>query len=529
MRKELEYGDDIFEVPSNDLHDASVDELVGQAGQRDLLLEEGVAVAEEGDLDVEIEEEKEEAGAETDKAPEGSNTVSLYLREMGSVPLLSHGREIELAKQMEEGKNRVLDSALSSPFAIHYVFQLGEQVGRSELAIEDLLPEREEDEEPIDPRVFRKRFMAGLSKLRHVNRALDRIDTELRRKRLAARRREQLQQRRAKGIEEARLILKSLQLPKSRIEEITGELKKLYGRLTVLEQKLQTCAGKKEEANVLTQIQEIEHSRGVSAGEIKGLVSLIIQGESQTQLAKKEFVEANLRLVVSIARKYVNRGLPLLDLIQEGNLGLMRAVEKFDYRLGYRFSTYGSWWIRQAITRGIIDSGRMIRVPVHRIETRNKLIRTSQHLLRKLGRQPSPEELSEEMNLPLQDILKLIRLGTEPVSLETPIGDGESILADFVEDRIAPKPAEEAAQSSLRKDIKQALAVLPPRQETVIRLRFGIGESRDYTLEELGERFLLTRERIRQIEQKALRTLRSPMRGKPGSSQENVNREGPVW
>jgi RNA polymerase primary sigma factor len=266
-------------------------------------------------------------------------------------------------------------------------------------------------------------------------------------------------------------------------------------------------------------VQEIEKALGLSAQEIKQIVAAIQLGENQADVARREFIEANLRLVISIAKRFVNRGLPLLDLIQEGNLGLMRAIEKFDYRRGYRLSTYASWWIRQSISRGITDTGRTIRIPVHRVETKNKLISTARLLMRRLGREPRPEELAKAMGLTVEEIFGIIRMEGEPVSLETPIGDGESRLADLVEDKNAPSPFEQASQANLRVEVKKALAALPPRQEAVLRFRFGIGETREHTLEELGERFAVTRERIRQIEQKAIRTLRSLARPKKAFGQ----------
>lgn len=471
-------------------------------------------------------EAEEEAETETEAREETASTIALYLREMGSLPLISHEREIELAKQMEEGWLQSTEATLSAPTALAHVFTLAQKTDQGEVLIQDVLKATAEGGEPTDTEVHRRRFRKDVAKLSRLSRSQERIEAELKKKRVTKRRRDALEAKRSKIKKAILEELKDLGLTETRVADVAEELKKVYSRLAVLEQRRQAATKSEERARILKEIRALEGTARLPAGELKALVCSIIEGESKIQLARKEFIEANLRLVVSIAKKYINRGLQFLDLIQEGNLGLMRAVEKFDYRLGFRFSTYASWWIRQAITRAIIDSGHTIRVPVHRIEARNKLVRTSQYLMRKLGREPHPEEIAAEAGLPVEEVLKIFRSAAEPVSLETPIGDGDSRLADFVEDKNAPRPAEEAIQADIQIEVKKALAILPPRQEAVIRLRFGIGEDRDHTLEELGEKFALTRERIRQIEQKAIRSLR--FAGRPKSAPAGASRQAPA-
>lgn len=484
------------------------------------------------DEQVEEGEGEEEAESRTATKEHATNTVALYLRDMGSFPLISHAREIELGKQMEQGRFQITEAVLSSPTTLSYVFDLAGKIERGELPLNDVLSDTEETEQAVKIGIHHKRFRKGVAKLHRLSRGYDRIESETRKKRVAKRRRETLEAKRLKAKREIVTALMELHLSDSRIDEIAQELKKTYSRLAVLQQKVQSSSRTQERNPLLSQIHDIEATTSLPAAVLKDLVCSIIEGESKIQLARKEFIEANLRLVVSIAKKYINRGLQFLDLIQEGNLGLIRAVEKFDYRLGFRFSTYASWWIRQAISRAIIDSGHTIRVPVHRIEARNKLLRTSQYLVRKLGREPQPEEVAAEAGLPVEEVLKIFRSGAEPVSLETPIGDGESRLLDFVEDKGALRPSDEAIQADIQIEVKKALAILPPRQEAVLRLRFGIGEPRDHTLEELGEKFALTRERIRQIEQKAIRALRFPghrtVPSSEGHGTSSINRGAPV-
>jgi RNA polymerase primary sigma factor len=522
------------------------------------------ANGEEAVEEVEASEELETEEKEIDLTPGAlsrtDDPVRLYLKEMGSVALLSREGEIEIAKRIEEGKKDVASAVFGMPMTIEYVLSLRDKLKAGKVNVREIVAaydeEFEDEEVEQDDTELRLRTLDALNKVRKLSRTLmavhakcvhagsdpakqRRIKAQLKeirqqvvekmeainlhpvlKDRLVQRVRDLAQQIRAAEREIAQCQRK-LGVPGEQGLELLRRLGR--GRRDLLAVKRK--AGLSEESlheikrvfqAARVRIRQLETEEAfASSDEIKEAVRHLDLAEEKVKRGKAELVEANLRLVVSIAKKYTNRGLQFLDLIQEGNIGLMKAVDKFEYKRGYKFSTYATWWIRQAITRAIADQARTIRIPVHMIETINKLIRTSRHLVQKLGREPTPEEIAERMDLPLDKVRKILKIAREPISLETPIGEEEdSHLGDFIEDKKAISPLDAAIRYDLQRQINNALETLTPREEKVLRKRFGIGESTDHTLEEVGQDFEVTRERIRQIEAKALRKLRHPSRSK---------------
>ena len=516
-------------------------------------------------------EEAEEEGEEEEKVKEidltpgvlsrTADPVRLYLKEMGSVPLLSREGEITIAKKIEEGEKDVAAVVFGTPMIIKDLLSLGEKLRHGKISIREVVSafDEEFDEEGVaqeqDDAELTARTLEAISKMGSPYRDLMRAYQRL--KRAGS---DQAHRRKIKGqLREIKSQIaektEQVNLHPALIERMTGQVKALAANILQAEREItngRRRLGVSGEEGLLVlkkigrgpiglksvrrktglsvevlhdldriyrearkKIRAAEAVAMVTAEEIKEAVKLLEQGESKIKSGKTDLVEANLRLVVSIAKKYTNRGLQFLDLIQEGNIGLMKAVDKFEYKRGYKFSTYATWWIRQAITRAIADQARTIRIPVHMIETINKLIRTSRHLVQELGREPMPEEIGEKMDLPIEKVRKILKIAKEPISLETPIGEEEdSHLGDFIEDKKAVSPIEAAIRYDLQRRITSILQTLTPREERVLRKRFGIGENTDHTLEEVGRDFEVTRERIRQIEAKALRKLRHPSRSK---------------
>ncbi|MEC9392518.1 MAG: RNA polymerase sigma factor RpoD [Pseudomonadota bacterium] len=557
---------------------------------------------------IENEEEEQEQASEvvatkkaaTERADRTDDPVRMYLREMGSVDLLSREGEIAIAKRIEAGKEAMIEGLCESPLTFQAIIIWRDELNDGQVLLRDIIdleasyegPEsknkkiavgkvedkddasdsEDNDDDSSDSDLNDYDNNLSLAAMEAelkpgVFEIFDSISDQYKKLRKLQDKRNELKKKKSDlsknqmenynvFSKELRDLMKKLSLNPNRIEALLDHLYDINKRLVDLEislWKLANSSGierndflkeyhgneldptwinrvvrlkrkgwqlfvkenRKQIKSIFTDIHELSDETGLEIEEFRKIVLKVQKGEREAAVAKKEMVEANLRLVISIAKKYTNRGLQFLDLIQEGNIGLMKAVDKFEYRRGYKFSTYATWWIRQAITRSIADQARTIRIPVHMIETINKLVRTSRQILHEIGREPTPEELSEKLQMPLDKVRKVLKIAKEPISLETPVGDEEdSYLGDFIEDKNVLLPVDAAIQANLRETTTKVLAMLTPREERVLRMRFGIGMNTDHTLEEVGQQFSVTRERIRQIEAKALRKLKHPTRSK---------------